>query len=203
MITEKSVLENLSPANALELLQKGNQRYVETALSGVDLNDLREKSTHGQLPHSIVLSCIDSRVPVETIFDCSVGDIFVSRLAGNIINEDVLAGMEYACAVVGTKAIVVMAHESCGAVKAACSKVRLGNITTTLVRIDESIEQYEKEHNVTVDESHTNEVAKKNVEVAIEQIRAKSPILKDLLDEGKIEVYGAFYNLGTGKVDWL
>ena len=203
MITEKSVLENLSPGNALELLQKGNQRYVETALSGVDLNDLREKSTNGQLPHSLVLSCIDSRVPVETVFDCSVGDIFVSRLAGNIINEDVLAGMEYACAVVGTKVIVVMAHESCGAVKAACSKVRLGNITTTLVRIDESIEQYEKEHSVVVDESHTNEVAKKNVEVAIEQIRAKSPILKDLLDEGKIGVYGAFYNLGSGKVDWL
>lgn len=203
MITEKSVLENLSPSHALELLQKGNQRYVDTSLSGIDLNDLREKSTNGQLPHSIVLSCIDSRVPVETIFDCSVGDIFVSRLAGNIINEDVLAGMEYACAVVGTKAIVVMAHESCGAVKAACSKVRLGNITTTLVRIDESIEQYSKEHNVVVDESHTNEVAKKNVAVAIEQIRAKSPILKELLDEGKIGVYGAFYNLGSGKVDWL
>ena len=168
--------------------------------------NLRNDSVNGQNPHSIVLSCIDSRVVVEQVFDQALGDIFVARVAGNFANTDIVASMEYACAVAGSKLIIVLGHEACGAVKAACDKVELGNITSLLSNITPAVDQVKGSISSPHDSSNTtfvNAAIEENVNQTIDQIRSMSPILKDLEDNGQIQFKGGVYKLASGKVEWV
>ena len=205
-ILSKERQDALTPMDAFNLMVDGNKRYIDAQSEGIDLSSLRNDSVNGQNPHSIVLSCIDSRVVVEQVFDQALGDIFVARVAGNFANTDIVASMEYACAVAGSKLIIVLGHEACGAVKAACDKVELGNITSLLSNITPAVDQVKGSISSPHDSSNTNFVnaaIEENVNQTIDQIRSMSPILKDLEDKGQIQFKGGVYKLASGKVEWI
>jgi len=205
-ILDKQTQSGLTPSQVYEFMKEGNQRYVDSQLTDVSLDHLRADSVNGQFPQAIVLSCIDSRVVVEQVFDQALGDIFVARVAGNFVNTDIVASMEYACGVAGSKLIVVLGHEGCGAVKAACDRVELGNITSLLSNITPAVEAVKDGASEPHDSSNThfvNAAIDENVMQTMDQIRSMSPILKDLEDEGKIEIKGGVYQLASGKVEWL
>ena len=205
-ILSKEHQDALTPMDAYNLLVDGNKRYMDAQSEGVDIDSLRADSVNGQNPHSIVLSCIDSRVVVEQVFDQALGDIFVARVAGNFANTDIVASMEYACGVAGSKLIVVLGHEGCGAVKAACDKVELGNITSLLSNIMPAVDAVKGSSSTPHDSSNTpfvNAAIDENVTQTIDQIRSMSPILKDLEDKGQIQIKGGVYKLASGKVEWL
>jgi len=205
-ILDKQTQSGLTPSQVYEFMKEGNQRYVDSQLTDVSLDHLRADSVNGQFPQAIVLSCIDSRVVVEQVFDQALGDIFVARVAGNFVNIDIVASMEYACGVAGSKLIVVLGHEGCGAVKAACDRVELGNITSLLSNITPAVEAVKDGASEPHDSSNThfvNAAIDENVKQTMDQIRSMSPMLKDLEDEGKIEIKGGVYQLASGKVEWL
>ena len=205
-ILSKDAQDLLSPKDAFNLLFEGNMRYMDSQSEGIDISSLRIDSVNGQNPHSIVLSCIDSRVVVEQVFDQALGDIFVARVAGNFINTDIVASMEYACGVAGSKLIVVLGHEGCGAVKAACDKVELGNITSLLSNIMPAVDAVKGSTSAPHDSSNTpfvNAAIDENVNQTIDQIRSMSPMLKELEDKGQIQIKGGVYKLASGKVEWL
>ena len=205
-ILSKERQDALTPMDAFNLMVDGNKRYIDAQSEGIDLSSLRNDSVNGQNPHSIVLSCIDSRVVVEQVFDQALGDIFVARVAGNFANTDIVASMEYACAVAGSKLIIVLGHEACGAVKAACDKVELGNITSLLSNITPAVDQVKGSISSPHDSSNTtfvNAAIEENVNQTIDQIRSMSPILKDLEDKGQIQIKGGVYKLASGEVEWL
>ena len=205
-ILSKERQDALTPMDAFNLMVEGNKRYIDAQSEGIDLSSLRNDSVNGQNPHSIVLSCIDSRVVVEQVFDQALGDIFVARVAGNFANTDIVASMEYACAVAGSKLIIVLGHEACGAVKAACDKVELGNITSLLSNITPAVDQVKGSISSPHDSSNTtfvNAAIEENVNQTIDQIRSMSPILKDLEDKGQIQFKGGVYKLASGKVEWI
>jgi carbonic anhydrase len=205
-ILDKQTQSSLTPSQVYEFMKEGNQRYVDSQLTDVSLDHLRADSVNGQFPQAIVLSCIDSRVVVEQVFDQALGDIFVARVAGNFVNTDIVASMEYACGVAGSKLIVVLGHEGCGAVKAACDRVELGNITSLLSNITPAVEAVKDGASEPHDSSNThfvNAAIDENVKQTMDQIRSMSPMLKDLEDEGKIEIKGGVYQLASGKVEWL
>ena len=205
-ILSKDAQDLLSPKDAFNLLFEGNMRYMDSQSEGIDISSLRIDSVNGQNPHSIVLSCIDSRVVVEQVFDQALGDIFVARVAGNFVNTDIVASMEYACGVAGSKLIVVLGHEGCGAVKAACDKVELGNITSLLSNIMPAVDAVKGSTSAPHDSSNTpfvNAAIDENVNQTIDQIRSMSPMLKDLEDKGQIQIKGGVYKLASGKVEWL
>ena len=205
-ILSKERQDALTPMDAFNLMVDGNKRYIDAQSEGIDLSSLRNDSVNGQNPHSIVLSCIDSRVVVEQVFDQALGDIFVARVAGNFANTDIVASMEYACAVAGSKLIIVLGHEACGAVKAACDKVELGNITSLLSNITPAVDQVKGSISSPHDSSNTtfvNAAIEENVNQTIDQIRSMSPILKDLEDKGQIQFKGGVYKLASGKVEWV
>jgi carbonic anhydrase len=206
VMLDKETQSNLTPAQVYDRLQEGNQRYVNSQLTEVSLDHLRSDSVGGQFPQAIVLSCIDSRVVVEQVFDQALGDIFVARVAGNFANTDIVASMEYACAVAGSKLIVVLGHEGCGAVKAACDKVELGNITSLLSNILPAVDAVKASASAPHDSSNTtfvNAAIDKNVDQTIDQIRSMSPILKELEEKGQIQIKGGVYKLASGQVEWL
>jgi len=206
VMLDKETQSNLTPAQVYDRLQEGNQRYVNSQLTEVSLDHLRSDSVGGQFPQAIVLSCIDSRVVVEQVFDQALGDIFVARVAGNFVNTDIVASMEYACAVAGSKLIVVLGHEGCGAVKAACDKVELGNITSLLSNILPAVDAVKSSASAPHDSSNTtfvNAAIDKNVDQTIDQIRSMSPILKELEEKGQIQIKGGVYKLASGQVEWL
>ena len=205
-ILSKERQDALTPMDAFNLMVEGNSRYIDAQSEGIDLSSLRNDSVNGQNPHSIVLSCIDSRVVVEQVFDQALGDIFVARVAGNFANTDIVASMEYACAVAGSKLIIVLGHEACGAVKAACDNVELGNITSLLSNITPAVDQVKGSISSPHDSSNTtfvNAAIEENVNQTIDQIRSMSPILKDLEDKGQIQFKGGVYKLASGKVEWV
>ena len=205
-ILSKERQDALTPMDAFNLMVDGNKRYIDAQSEGIDLSSLRNDSVNGQNPHSIVLSCIDSRVVVEQVFDQALGDIFVARVAGNFANTDIVASMEYACAVAGSKLIIVLGHEACGAVKAACDKVELGNITSLLSNLTPAVDQVKGSISSPHDSSNTtfvNAAIQENVNQTIDQIRSMSPILKDLEDNGQIQFKGGVYKLASGKVEWV
>ena len=205
-ILSKERQDALTPMDAFNLMVEGNKRYIDAQSEGIDLSSLRNDSVNGQNPHSIVLSCIDSRVVVEQVFDQALGDIFVARVAGNFANTDIVASMEYACAVAGSKLIIVLGHEACGAVKAACDKVELGNITSLLSNLTPAVDQVKGSISSPHDSSNTtfvNAAIQENVNQTIDQIRSMSPILKDLEDNGQIQFKGGVYKLASGKVEWV
>ncbi len=196
----------LTPSSVLEQLKTGNARYTTNNLTQADHNELRMASVSGQAPKAIVLSCIDSRVVVEDVFDQKLGDIFVARVAGNFANTDIIASMEYACKVAGSKLIVVLGHEGCGAVKAACDGVQLGNITSLLANIQPAVDvvksQVSEPHN-SQNTDFVNASILKNVSHTIAQIRSMSPILAELESAGDIAIMGGVYQLASGEVHWI
>ena len=202
----KEIQTSLSPNDVLQDLLDGNSRYINDELEEVAHLDLVNQTITGQYPKAVVLSCIDSRVPVEQVFDQSVGDIFVARVAGNFENTDILGSLEYSCAVAGSKLVLVLGHESCGAVKAACDGVELGNITSMLSNImpavKKSTEEVEGENNSS-NNAFVAKTVENNVLLTMDRIREKSPILKDLEDNGSIKIVGGVYSLQNGKVNML
>ena len=202
----KDVQSALTPSGVLQDLLEGNNRFINGNLEGADNAALVNQTTGGQFPKAVVLSCIDSRVPVETVLDQAIGDIFVARVAGNFENADILGSLEYSCKVAGSKLVLVMGHEACGAVKAACDGVELGNITHLLSNILPAVKQSKGEIDGEANSSNKDFVAKtveNNVKLTIDRIREKSPILKDMEDNGEISIVGGVYSLHTGKVEML
>ena len=196
----KYTQENLTPKDAHNILVEGNKRFVQNLKAQRNLQDQVLETSKGQYPFAVILSCIDSRVPAELVFDQGIGDIFSVRVAGNIVNEDVLGSMEYACKVAGSKIVVVMGHSKCGAVTAACNHVEMGNITALLSKIKPAISTEMKGE---VTEEAIEETAVRNVKLSIERIRNESPILADMEKEGQIEIVGAMYDVSNGQVEFF
>ncbi len=200
---DKIKQDNFTPNIVLDDLMDGNKRFISANSHQRDYAAQRGSTVSGQYPKAVVLSCIDSRVPVETIFDQGIGDVFVARVAGNFENVDILGSMEYSCKVAGSKLIMVLGHEACGAVKAACDGVELGNITAMLDNIIPAVKQSSEEVEGEANSSNKTFVAKtveNNVKLTIERIREKSPILKEMEDNGEINIVGGVYALASGKV---
>ena len=195
----KEIQDSITPNRAVEMLKEGNQRFLDKNVQDRDLHIQVQNTSDGQFPYAVVLSCIDSRVPVELVFDQGVGDIFSARVAGNIINEDILGSIEYACGVAGSKAILVLGHTKCGAVTSACKGVELGNITALLSKVKPAIANIKQRDG----EVEVEEVTKANVHQSIKEIREKSSILADLETKGKIKIVGAVYHVEDGKVTFL
>ena len=207
MITEivnKEKQDKLTPDVVLKDLMDGNQRFTENKMHQRDYAAQIEKTTGGQWPKAVVLGCIDSRVPVETIFDQGVGDIFTARVAGNFENEDILGSMEYSCKVAGSKLVLVLGHEACGAVKAACDDVQLGNITHLLSNIKPAVKatRTDGERN-SKNDAFVAGVVENNVKLTMDRIREKSPILKEMEGNGEIKIVGGVYSISSGKVTLL
>ena len=195
----KEIQDGISTDKAIEMLKEGNQRFLDKNVMERDIHTQVNQTSGGQFPYAVVLSCIDSRVPVELTFDQGIGDVFSARVAGNIVNEDVLGSIEYACGVAGSKAILVLGHTKCGAVTSACKGVELGNITALLSKIKPAIHQVQERTGKT----EVEEVTIANVYHSIKEIREKSSILSDLENEGKIKIAGAVYHVEDGRVTFL
>jgi len=194
----------LTPDMVYQSLKEGNDRFTRNDLTARDHSAQVRKSTYGQYPKAIILSCVDSRVPVEDVFDRGIGDIFVARVAGNFVNEDILGSMEYACKVAGSKLVLVLGHEHCGAVKSAVDDVKLGNITALLSKIRPSVEAVEYEGDRTSKNAEfVHMVCERNVSNTMDQIRARSTILKEMEDKGEIKIMGGIYDMDNGKVSFL
>ena len=190
----------MTPSRALERLTTGNARFVSNATKRRDWSAKVIATASGQFPFAVVLGCMDSRAPVEIIFDQGIGDIFGVRVAGNVVNDDELGSLEYAVKV-GTKLIVVLGHTSCGAVKGAIDDVQLGHLTGLLAKIHPAVEAAQCSN--TKDEACVTKVAEKNVRQSVKEIRERSPYLAKYLDEGKVGLVGAMYDVATGKVTFL
>jgi len=194
--------QELSPQDAINLLIEGNNRFVNKQKATRDLQEQVKETSKGQYPFAVVLSCIDSRVPTELIFDQGIGDIFSVRVAGNIVNEDILGSTEYSCKVAGSKVVVVLGHTKCGAVTAACQGVELGNITALLSKIKPAVNAV-KTNDEEMDEATIEKVTIKNVELSVEQLKKESSILLEMENKGEIKIVGANYNISTGLVTLL
>lgn len=203
----KASQDAISPAKALELLQEGNQRFIAKQQVERDLNLQVEQTSTGQFPFATVLSCIDSRVPAELVFDQGIGDIFSVRIAGNFVNTDILGSMEFASKLAGTKLILVLGHTACGAVKGACDHAELGNLTAMLGNIAPAVEAItepaDAADRTSANIDFVNAVGTKNVELTIERIREESPVLAEMEQAGEIQILGGMYDIATGKVNFL
>ncbi len=191
-----------SPQVALQKLKEGNVRFVEGKSTHKDYQAQVQETSKDQYPFAIILSCIDSRSPSEIIFDVGIGDIFNVRIAGNIVDEDVLGSMEFACKVTGSKLILVMGHTNCGAIKGACDDVKLGNLTSLLAKIMPAVNAVSVEEGKgnSTNDDFVEKVSEANVMRALKNIRENSSILKDMLDKGEIMLVGSMYDVATGKV---
>lgn len=195
----------LTPEVILASMKEGNERYVNNNHTPRDFRAQIAATVTGQYPEAVVLSCIDSRVPVEHVFDKGVGDIFVARVAGNTVNPDILGSIEYGAAVAGSKVIVVMGHEACGAVKASIDKAQLSdNADILLERVNPAIAAVQGYDDRTSGNSaFVDDVVKTNVDYTINEMLVESPVLKGMLDKGEIMIVGAYYDLDTGKVTFV
>jgi len=198
----KETLEKLKPKDALSFLKEGNGRFVKNLKRQRNLQDQVIETSEGQFPFAVILSCIDSRVPTELVFDLGIGYVFNIKVAGNIINEDILGSMEYACKVARSKLVVVLGHTKCGAVTAACQNVELGNITPLLKKIEPSVNVMKSSDKEMNDES-IEKVAVLNVNHSIKRTRQESLILSEMEGNGEIEIVGAVYNVATGEVEFI
>jgi carbonic anhydrase len=204
-VTTAEQQKAVTPDIIIQRLKEGNQRFTENNVTARDHSKLVRNAAYGQYPKSVVLSCLDSRIPVEDVFDKGIGDMFVARNAGNIVNEDVLGSMEYACKVAGAKLILVMGHSSCGAIKSAVDDVQMGNITAMLAKIKPAVaasQNFEGEKK-SKNDAFTDLVGKNNVLNTIEAVKSRSTILKEMIDKGEIKIIGAYYDIKTGKVTFL
>lgn len=195
---------NLTPELALQILREGNDRFVNNLKANRNLLQQVNETSEGQYPFATILSCIDSRTSAELIFDQGLGDIFSIRIAGNILNEDILGSMEFATKVVGTKIIVVLGHTKCGAIAGACNHVEMGNLTTLLNKIQPAIyaETTVKEERNGKNMEFVRKVTDIHVGLTIDRIRRESPIILQLEQEGAIRIVGAMYDVETGRVSF-
>jgi len=191
----KESLSSMTPERALEMLKEGHQRFIASRQGNRNLREQVQATSDGQYPFAVVLGCVDSRVPLELIFDQGIGDIFGVRIAGNNINEDILGSMEFACQVVGSKHILVLGHTSCGAIKGAVGKVELGNLTQLREKFQPAIDTAGPD--ATVDD-----IASANVRLTVDAIQAQSPTLKALVDSGKLSISGAMYDVASGEISF-
>ncbi len=196
----------ITPEMALELLKEGNERFVNNLKVNRNLLSQMNDTSEGQFPFAIVLSCIDSRTSAELIFDQGLGDIFSCRIAGNVVNDDIIGSMEFACKVAGAKLIMVLGHTKCGAIKGACDHVKMGSLTGLLNKIKPAM-KLEKKTKKADRNSDNNEfvenVAHLNVAVSMKQISKKSKILRSMIKKGEVKVAGGTYDVGTGMVNFL
>lgn len=203
----KDTQADITPDSAITLLKEGNSRFVENKNADRDLLEQVNYTASGQYPFATILSCIDSRVSAELIFDQGVGDIFSARVAGNIVNEDMLGSIEFACKIAGTKVLVILGHTACGAVKGACDDAKLGNLTTLLHKIKPAVAAVSEPSDSNLRNSKNidfvNAVALKNVELTIENTRSLSPVLKEMEDNEEIKIIGAMYDIKNGKVTFI
>ena len=196
----KEIQDSLSPNDALNLLKEGNKRFVDNNPINRNLLTQVNETSAGQFPFAAVLGCIDSRVPTELVFDQGIGDVFSVRVAGSVVNKDVLGSLEYSCKVAGSKIVVVLGHTKCGAVTAACKNVELGNITHLLAKIKPAVNSIRKSENDEMSNAEIEQVIIANVAESIAQIKAQSSILKEMEQNGEILIVGANYDVSTGKI---
>jgi carbonic anhydrase len=198
----KETQASLTPRTALQILMEGNQRFVSNLKAQRDLLSQVNDTRDGQWPFATVLSCIDSRTSAELIFDQGLGDIFSVRIAGNIVNTDILGSMEFACKIAGSKLIVVLGHTKCGAVKGACDHVEMGNLTELLAKLQPAVYQEKETQGDRTSKNSTfvENVATINVKRNVINIIERSFIIEQLVEKGEIGVVGAMYNIDTGKV---
>lgn len=194
----------ITPKAAVEILKEGNNRFVNNNKADRNLLEQVSDTAAGQYPFAVVLSCIDSRTSSELIFDLGIGDVFNARIAGNIVNEDILGSMEFACKAAGSKLIVVLGHTKCGAVKGACDSVELGNLTALLSKIKPAVnaETSVTENRTSANGDFVEKVASLNVRMAVNNIMSQSPILKEMIDNGEIGIVGGVHDISTGKVSF-
>jgi carbonic anhydrase len=200
----KELQEAISPSKALELLKDGNERFVNNLKINRNLLQQANETSDGQHPFAVILSCIDSRTSAELIFDQGLGDVFSIRIAGNILNEDILGSMEFGCKVAGSKIIVVLGHTKCGAVKGACDHVEMGNLTALLTKIRPAVDD---ENTVNEDRNSGNpvfveKVSTINVKRTVKAIMERSPILKEMIEKGQIGIVGGTHDISTGEVEF-
>lgn len=198
----KEMQAAITPTMALELLKEGNKRFINNLKVNRNLLQQANETSDGQHPFAIILSCIDSRTSAELIFDQGLGDIFSVRIAGNIINEDILGSMEFACKVAGSKIIVVLGHTKCGAVKGACDHVEMGNLTALLTKLRPAVddETITKENRTSSNATFVENVATINVKRTVKSIMQRSPILKEMIEKGQIGIVGGTHDISTGEV---
>jgi carbonic anhydrase len=201
----KEMQSAITPSVALEILKDGNKRFVSNLKINRNLLQQANETSDGQHPFAVILSCIDSRTSAELIFDQGLGDVFSVRIAGNIVNEDILGSMEFGCKVAGAKIIVVLGHTKCGAVKGACDNVALGNLTGLISKIKPAVEQ----ESITAENRNSSNgvfvenVAELNVSLSVKNILLKSPIIADMVKNGDIGIVGGIHNITTGEVKFF
>lgn len=200
----KEMQAAITPKTALELLKEGNKRFVSNLKINRNLLQQANETSDGQHPFAVILSCIDSRTSAELIFDQGLGDIFSVRIAGNIINEDILGSMEFACKVAGAKIIVVLGHTKCGAVKGACDHIEMGNLTALLTKIRPAVDEetQTKENRSSGNSAFVENVAIINVKRTVKSIMERSPILKEMTESGKVGIIGGTHDISTGEVSF-
>lgn len=198
----KEMQAKITPEMALNLLKEGNKRFISNLKVNRNLLQQANETSDGQHPFAVILSCIDSRTSVELIFDQGLGDVFSIRIAGNIINEDILGSMEFACKVAGSKFIVVLGHSKCGAVRGACDHVEMGNLTALLSKIQPAVydEKTETEHRNSNNNEFVEKVSAINVRRTVQAIMQRSPILKEMLEDGTIGMIGGNHDIASGEV---
>lgn len=200
----KEMQEKITPEMAFDLLVDGNKRFVNNLKANRNLLEQANETSDGQHPFAVILSCIDSRTSAELIFDQGLGDIFSIRIAGNVLNEDILGSMEFACKVAGSKIIVVLGHSKCGAVQGACNHVEMGNLTTLLSKIRPAIDDEEtiKDDRTGTNPRFVERVTKVNVKRVMKEIVERSPIIKEMLESNEIKIVGGFHELSSGTVSF-
>jgi len=194
----RELRDALTPLEAIDVLRKGNERFVNNLKANRNLLQQVNETSDGQHPMAIVLSCIDSRTSAELIFDQGLGDIFSCRVAGNVLNEDILGSMEFACKAAGAKVVVVLGHSRCGAIKGACDGVKLGNLSALLEKIEPAIEL----ETATIGDRTVERVAELNVILVKQQILERSAVLSAMIEEGAIALIGGMYDVETGAVEF-
>lgn len=194
----------MTPQKSLQYLKEGNERFQNNLKANRNLLEQVNDTSEGQFPFATILSCIDSRVSAELVFDQGLGDIFSVRIAGNFVNEDILGSMEFACKLAGTKLIVVLGHTACGAIKGACDDAKMGNLTKLIEKITPAVNAVKEPVDTSIRNSKNaefvDEVAKTNVQLTIDRIHAESPILAEMENNGEIKIVGAMYDINTGAV---
>lgn len=200
----KETQATMTPQKSLDFLKEGNIRFQKNLKANRNLLEQVNDTSEGQFPFATILSCIDSRVSAELIFDQGLGDIFSIRIAGNFVNSDILGSMEFGCKLAGTKLIVVLGHTSCGAIKGACDDAKLGNLTGMLAKIKPAVNAVSEPQNKSLRNSSNTEfvdnVSTKNVELTINNIMKESSVLAEMQNKGEIKIVGAMYDINTGKV---
>ncbi|WP_349664510.1 carbonic anhydrase [Cellulophaga lytica] len=203
----KETQATMTPEKSLQFLKEGNQRFQNNLKAHRNLLEQVNDTSEGQFPFATILSCIDSRVSAELVFDQGLGDIFSVRIAGNFVNQDILGSMEFGCKLAGTKLIVVLGHTSCGAVKGACDNAELGNLTAMLSKIKPAVEAVSEPADESLRNSKNLEfvdnVAAKNVQLTIDRIVAESEVLADMQSKGEIKIVGAMYDINSGAVTFF